>query len=145
VAGWDMRKLIAGIVLASLLLLAPSTLAAPARAGGTATASAGFVRIGGALRLPARQTLRVPLRCTVTCIIRTRTVLVLPGPDLGPLVSSTVLRPAFPKDLVLTLNGPATRILRSNIATARLKVRAHAVDMATGAVADAFKVFRFKR
>jgi hypothetical protein len=139
-----MRKLVAGIVVGSLLALTPSAPAASQRAHGSATASAGFVRIGGPLRLPARMKLRVPLRCTLTCRITTRTVLVLPGPNLGPLVSSTVLSPGTPKDLVLTLNGPATRLLKNNVGTARLKVRAHAVDTATGAVADAFKVFRFR-
>jgi hypothetical protein len=140
-----IRKSIAGIVIAALMALAPPALAAPEGPGGTATASAGFLRIGGPLRLPARRELRVPLRCTVTCRVTTRTVLVLPGPNLGPLVSSTVLRPGYPKNLVLTLNAPATRALKNNIARARLKVRAHAVATATGAVADAFKVFRFKR
>jgi hypothetical protein len=140
-----VRKLIAGIVIGSLVAIVPSAPAAPTRPDGTATASAGFVRIGGPLRLPARQRLRVPLRCTVPCRLTTRTVLVLPGPNLGPLVSSTTLSPDLPKDLILTLNAPATRALKNNVGRARLKVRAHAVDTATGAVADAFKVFRFRR
>jgi hypothetical protein len=139
-----MRNAVAATVIALLVALAPAA-GAQTRSSDTAAASGGFVRIGGPLRLPARQTLRVPLRSTVVCTVTTRTVLVLPGPDVGPLVISTVLRPTFPKDLELTLNGPATLALKNNIGTARLKVRAHAVDSATGAVADAFKIFGFKR
>jgi hypothetical protein len=140
-----MRKPVAAIVIAFLLALAPSAGAQAGPGSDTAAASGGFIRIGGPLRLPARKVLRVPLRSTTTCNVTTRAVLVLPGPDLLPQVSSTILRPAFPKDLVLTLNGPATRALKSNIGAARLKVRARAVDSASGAIATAFKVFGFKR
>jgi hypothetical protein len=140
-----MKKLVAGVLATSLLAVAPALAADQRPASKTATASAGFVRIGGPLRLFVRRTLRVPVSCTVTCRVRTRTVLVLPGPNAGPLFDRTVLTPGDPKALVLTLNRPAIRVLKNNVGRSRLKVRAHAVDTATGAVANAFKVFRFKR
>ena len=142
-----MKKLVAGLIAIALLLMAPGA-GAGANEGTTpetATASAGFVRLPGPMRLEARRRLRVAVRCTVTCRVRTRTVLVLPGPDLGPLVSRTVLSPGDPRDLVLTLNGPATRTLKSNVGRARLKVRASATNVQTSGRAAAFRVFRFKR
>jgi trypsin len=131
-----------GRLAADPIRAAIAALAGPDVIG--AAPPAGFVRIGGPLRLRARRTLRVPLSCTVTCRLTTRTVLVLPGPNLGPLVRRIVLTPGNAKAMVLTLNGPATRALKGNVRRARLKVRAHAVDTATGAAADAFKVFRFR-
>jgi hypothetical protein len=139
-----VRGLTASIAIGLLLALVPAATAEGQARSSGATASAGFVRLGGADRLPARRKLRVPLRCAVVCRITTRAVLVLPGPNLGPLVSTTTLTPGYPKDLVLTLNGPATQTLKQNVGLARLKVRAHAVNTNTGAVADAFRVFRFK-
>jgi hypothetical protein len=137
-----VRRLTAILALGLLPALVPAAAASQATSSG-ATASAGFVRIGGADPLPARRKLRVPLRCSVVCRITTRAVLVLPGPNLGPLISTTMLSPGSPKDLVLTLNEPATQALKQNVGLARLKVRARAVNTDTGAVADAFRVFRF--
>ena len=138
-----VRTLTISLALGLLLALLPVAAEGVATSSG-ATASAGFVRIGGPDRLPARRILRVPLRCSLVCRITTRAVLVLPGPNLAPPISTTTISPGNPKDLVLTLNGPATRTLKQNVPLARLKVRAHAVNPASGAVADAFRVFRFK-
>jgi hypothetical protein len=136
--------------LSSVIVIAALVAAAAPSAGGVAsqphaTASSGFVQIGGPKRLHARKKLKVPVTCSVDCYLRARFTLVLPGPNVGPQVVTGTLHPGIRKALFITLNGPALRALKDNIRRSKLKVRVKATDLATGEIATDFKIFRFKR
>jgi hypothetical protein len=136
--------------ISSVFVIAALVAAAAPSAGGVAsqpnaTASSGFVQIGGPKRLHARKQLKVPVTCSVVCDLKARFTLVLPGPNVGPQVVTGTLYPGIRKALFITLNRPALRALKDNIGRSKLKVRAHATDQDTGATATDFKIFRFKR
>jgi hypothetical protein len=80
----------------------------------------------------------------VVCDVKTTFTLVLPGPNVGPRSLPGTLDPASPQDLVITLNGPAKLSLKDHFRAAKLRVKARATDPATGLVAHARKVLRFK-
>jgi hypothetical protein len=123
-----------------------AAFAAPARAPDRgATASAGFVTIGGPKKLQARKKLRVPIRCPMVCNVKATWTLVVPGPNVGPNTITGTLDPAAPRDLVITLNGPGVSFLKAHLGSSKLKVKVRAMDPATGAVAFAHKTFGFKR
>lgn len=141
-----MKGLKTGLSLISLLALGPAAAAGPAIAGqDTATVSAGFVHIRGPEKLKPRKRLEIPIRCSVDCHIKVTTRLVLPGPNVGPTVTTGDLSPTAPRNLILTLNDLARDSLRKHFDSARLKVRVSAVDIASGASASDRKTFRFKR
>lgn len=140
-----MRKSLLVLTVAALAaaLAAPSAPAqAPER---DATASAGFIFIKGPTKLPARKKLRIPLSCTVPCNVKATFTLALPGPNLGPRTILGTLSPTVPKDLVIGFNDAATKFLKDHIRGSKLKLKVRATDAATGSVALARKVFRFKR
>jgi hypothetical protein len=130
--------------LASLAVVGGTATASASSPASHATASAGIVSIPVHHRLKPRGKLRIPIRCTVACEVNTTFTLVLPGPNVGPRSLPGTLDPASPQDLVITLNRPAKQSLRDNFRAAKLRVKARATDPATGVVAHARKVLRFK-
>jgi hypothetical protein len=140
--GFAVVAIVAALVPGSA---SPSAAAPAGAVDREASVSSGFVFITAKKRLSARRKLRIPIRCTVVCNVKTTSVLKFPGPDLGPRKLPGTLDPAAPKDLVIRLNRAATKNLKSHIAASKLKLKARAVDPATGAVAFARKTLRFKR
>jgi hypothetical protein len=131
------------IVVVSVAMAAPEAPArAPARG---ATASAGFVTIGGPKKLQARKKLRAPIRCPMICDVKATWTLVVPGPNVGPQTITGRLDPAAPRDLVIKLTGPGVSFLKTHIGSSKLKVKVRAMDPTTGAVAFDRKTFGFKR
>jgi hypothetical protein len=134
------------VPIAIVVSVALAVPAAPARSPDRgATVSAGFVTIGGPKKLRARKKLRAPIRCPMVCDVKATWTLVVPGPNVGPHTITGRLDPAAPRDLVITLNGPAVSFLKAHIRSSNLKVKVRAMDPATGAVAFARKTFGFKR
>jgi hypothetical protein len=134
-------KKIAAIVIAGTMLAA-----VPAFAGQTprsAPVQDGFLTIGGPKRLVPRTNLRVPIRCSVDCHVKTTTTLRLPDKVIGPDKAKNHLGAGSPRNLIVTLNDAATQDIISH-PNSRLRVGVSAVSDSTGERAHAVKVFQFK-
>jgi len=130
------RVAIAAIAMA---LLAP----VPSATGSAATTSgAPLVRIGGPAKLKVARVLQFPIYCSRPCFVKVTVKLILPGPNLV-LSDTTTIQPGRPKIDRLTLNRPATAVLKENYRVARLEVIARARNLETGARAEDRRTFRF--
>jgi hypothetical protein len=135
--GGTLRK-IAAMTLAGALLAA-----VPALAQARASASDGFLHIGGASRLAAASDLRVPIRCSVDCDTTTLTKLTTPGDEIGPDKVTGHLNAGQVKKLMVTLNDNATQDIKEH-PNSRLRVTVTAVSSDGGTRVKAVKVFRFR-
>ena len=118
---------------------------AAARRGARAGARAGpAVRIGGPHKLHARRILKFPIFVSADSFVKVRGKLRLPGPNLPVHLGGTI-RQGHPKQVKLTLNGPAKRDLKANYRVSSLKVVVTARNLLTNIRHRDRKTFRFKR
>ncbi len=138
-----MRRTRVGLVVGVAATMA--VLAGPAAASPDAGASAGpAVRIGGPHKLHARRILKFPVFVSADSFVKVTGKLRLPGPNLPVRVSGTI-RKGHPKQVKLTLNGPARRDLKDGFRVSSLKVVVRARNLLTNVRHTARKTFRFKR
>jgi hypothetical protein len=120
-------------------------LAAPAGAGSVAGTSARpAVRIGGPHRLHARRILKFPVFVSADSFVKVTGKLRLPGPNL-PVRLSGIIRRGHPKQVKLTLNGPANRALKDSFRVSSLKIVVRARNLETNVRHTDRKTFRFRR
>jgi hypothetical protein len=118
---------------------------AGASQGGSAVASrAPAVRIGGPHKLHARRILKFPIFVSADSYVKVRGKLRLPGPNL-PVRLGGIIRQGHPKQVKLTLNGPARRDLKDHFKVASLKILVSARNLENGRRHFARKTFGFKR
>jgi hypothetical protein len=122
-----------------------SVAAGQAAASGGADASAGPpVRIGGPHKLKAAKVLEFPIFVSADSLVKVQGALRLPGPNIGVNVSGTILQ-GHPREVKLTLNGPAKNNLKTNYKVSSLKIIVTARNLLTNIKHTARKTFRFKR
>ena len=132
-----MRKIVA------MTLAGASLAAVPALAQARISATQGFLHIGGASRLAATSTLRIPIRCAIDCDTTAYTKLTTPGDEIGPDKVTGHLSAGKVKRLIVTLNDDATADIKEH-PNSRLKVKVLGVGSGGGPQVKAVKVFRFK-
>jgi hypothetical protein len=135
--GGNLRKIVATTLAGALLA------AVPALAQARASATDGFLHIGGASRLAATSNLAIPIRCSVDCETTTFTKLTTPGDEIGPDKVTGHLNGGKVKKLMVTLNSNATQDIKAH-PNSRLRVSVSAVSSDGGTRAKVIKVFRFK-
>ncbi len=127
------------------VVAAMSIVAGQAAASGGAGASAApAVRIGGPHRLHARRILKFPVFVSADSFVKVRGKLRLPGPNLPVHLGGTI-RQGHPKQVKLTLNGPARRNLKESFRSSSLKILVTARNLVTNIRHRDRKTFRFKR
>jgi hypothetical protein len=133
--------LIVGAVAATMLV---ASHAGASQGGGAAASRAPAVRIGGPHKLHARRILKFPVFVSADSFVKVRGKLRLPGPNLPVHLGGTI-RQGHPKQVKLTLNGPAKRDLKDQFRVASLKIVVTARNLESGVRHVARKTFRFKR
>ena len=145
---------LAGTAAISAAILAGSAPASvsgglsPVAGSGPLASSAdeSLVRYLPSRRKPVKRRIAFLGQCSADCKLRVRMTLVLPGPNLGPVVVTGILdvetKPVFQGFMVL--NRPALRALKANRRAARFRTRVRAVDVVTGEVDIDRRTFRFK-
>jgi hypothetical protein len=128
--------------------------AVAAGADSTATAAAeSLVRYLPRGRLPVKRRIAYRGVCQTSapnppdnfCSVVSRTTLVLPGPNLGPITLSNSFSNNQVFEVHFTLNGPAFKALKKYRNKARLRTRLRATDLTNGSVDVDRRTFRFKR
>jgi hypothetical protein len=139
----ELRRASVGLIVA--VIVASAAVASQAIASRGAGASAApAVRIGGPHKLHARRILKFPIFVSADSFVKVRGKLRLPGPNLPVRLSGTI-RQGHPKQVKLTLNGPARRDLKANFRVSSMKIVVRARNLATNITHVARKTFRFKR
>lgn len=133
-----MRKIAATALSGALLAAAPAL----ADQAGRVSATDGYLHIGGANRLAATSSLRIPIRCSVECDTTAFTTLITPGDEIGPDKTTGHLKAGKPKKLIVTLNDDATADIQAH-PNSRLKVKVSAVSSDGNERVKAVKIFRF--
>jgi hypothetical protein len=129
-------------VVAATTLVASQ--AGASQSEGAEASRAPAVRIGGPHKLHARRILKFPIFVSADSFVKVRGKLRLPGPNLGVHLGGTI-RKGHPKQVKLTLNGPAKRDLKAHYRVASLKIVVTARNLDNGVRRVDRKTFRFKR
>lgn len=128
-------KTLAAIAVSGALVAAVPAGAAPVKDH--------FLSIRGPDTLEVTKTLRIPIRCSVDCKTKARTILKLPGDDIPPSIATAHLQGGKPRNLVVTLNQNAIDEIVGTPGGSRLRVAVHAKNSHTGKRVRALKVFEF--
>lgn len=83
--------------------------------------------------------------CTADCKVTVRSTVVLPGPNIQPVVSSGSFEASQVFQAYLVLNRAALAAIRENRKQSRLRSRVQATDLVTSETDVDRKAFRFKR
>lgn len=134
-----MTKLAATAITGLLLAAVPASAALTARA---APVKDGFLTIGGPEQLQPAANLRVPIRCSTECKTTAKTRLTLPDKVLVDTATGHLV-PGKPRNLIVSLNGPATQELQTHFDSSRMRVGVTAVSSSTGRRVHAVKIFEF--
>jgi hypothetical protein len=129
-------------VVAATMLVASQ--AGASQSEGAAASRAPAVRIGGPHKLHARRILKFPIFVSADSYVKVRGKLRLPGPNLPVHLGGTI-RKGHPKQVKLTLNGPAKRDLKAHYRSASLKIVVTARNLDNGVRRVDRKTFQFKR
>ena len=138
-----MKRVGVGLIVAAVAASLVASQAA-ASGGGAAASRAPAVRIGGPHKLHARRILKFPIFVSADSFVKVRGRLRLPGPNLPVHLGGTI-RQGHPKQVKLTLNGPARRDLKDSFRVSSLRIVVTARNLATNVRHRARKTFRFKR
>jgi hypothetical protein len=136
--GGNLRKIAATALAGALLAAAPAL----AQQAGRASATDGYLHIGGGNRLAATSSLRIPIRCSIDCDTTAFTKLTTPADVIGPDKATGHLKAGKPMKLIVTLNDDAAADVQAH-PNSRLKVKVSAVSSDGNQRANAVKVFRF--
>ena len=128
-------KLIAATV-AAFAVLAPAA---------NAVDNDALIAYSGPLKLKAAKRVSYPVLCSANCTVTATTTLVLPGPDLGPVVVPGNLTAGTPAEPYIVLNKAALHNLRNNVNKARLRTQIEATNTTNGDTDTDTQVFKFHR
>ncbi|MGZ5340509.1 MAG: hypothetical protein ACXWED_03770 [Solirubrobacterales bacterium] len=121
---------------AGLALLAPAASAADNDA---------LITYSGPVKLKVQKRIAYPVVCSANCQVTATTTLLLPGPDLGPVVVPGSLTAGASAEPFVVLNKAALRNVRNNVGRARLRTQIDATNVTTGDTDTDTRVFRFHR
>jgi hypothetical protein len=130
------------IALAGLGAAAPAGLA-PAKAT-AATEYDSLVAYWPAGKLKVGKRISYRFVCASDCQVTTTSTLVLPGPNLGPVVDTAIFSPGQIGRETLTLNKAARFMIASHLRTSKLRTSITA-STSTGLTDRDARVFKFKR
>ena len=118
-----MKRAGVGLIVAAVAASLVASQAA-ASGGGAVASRAPAVRIGGPHKLHARRILKFPIFVSADSFVKVRGRLRLPGPNLPVHLGGTI-RQGHPKQVKLTLNGPAKRDLKDQLQGREPEDRGH--------------------
>jgi hypothetical protein len=130
------------VALAGLGAAAPAGLA-PARAK-AATEYDSLVAYWPAGKLKVGKRISYRFACASDCQVTARSTLVLPGPNLGPVVDTAIFSAGQIGRETLTLNKAARFMIASHLGASKLRTSI-AASTSTGQTDSDARVFRFKR
>jgi hypothetical protein len=130
------------IAFAGLGAAAPAGLA-PAKAT-AATEYDSLVAYWPAGKLKVGKRITYRFVCASDCQVTTTSTLVLPGPNLGPVVDTAIFSPGQIGRETLTLNKAARFMIASHLRTSKLRTSITA-STSTGLTDRDARVFKFKR
>jgi hypothetical protein len=82
--------------------------------------------------------------CATDCQVTARSTLVLPGPNLGPVVDTAIFAAGQTGRETLTLNKAARTMIKSHLGASKLRTSLTA-STSTGLTDSDSRVFKFKR
>ena len=126
------------------LVLVPASATAVPKAGKSAN-NEDLIRYTGPKRIKIEKRMKYFLVCTADCDVTVSSTLVVPGPDVGPLVDQKPFEAGTRiQALVIVKSKAGRRFLRDNADSSRIKSKVSATDIATGDTDTDKRSFKFK-